>query len=148
MEDDWTSTSHKMPASLFVDEFYTAQLLRPELSFFFISLIIKMFRILKVDGSLTHDFSWSSISLEKKWFSSTAPNCLTEILGCLRQFHPAVTTDELKGLCLIPGGPHPTSNTVKCCLTSEILRDQVYPTLHGPSRTMKDSVGLILLVKV
>ena len=27
---------------------------------------------------------------------------------------------------------HPTTNTAKCCLTSEILRDQVYPTLHGP----------------
>ena len=27
---------------------------------------------------------------------------------------------------------HPTTNTAKCCLTSEILRDQMYPTLHGP----------------
>ena len=36
------------------------------ISFFFLSLIIRMFRILKVDGSLTHDFSWSSIFLEGK----------------------------------------------------------------------------------
>ena len=27
---------------------------------------------------------------------------------------------------------HPTTNTVKCCLTSEFLCDQVYPSLYGP----------------
>ena len=27
---------------------------------------------------------------------------------------------------------HPITNTVKCCLTSEIYRDQEYQTLHGP----------------
>ena len=30
---------------------------------------------------------------------------------------------------------HPITNTAKCCLTSEILGYQVYPTLHGPSQS-------------
>ena len=32
--DDWTGTPHKMSACLSVHEFYTAQLVRPESSFF------------------------------------------------------------------------------------------------------------------
>ena len=73
------------------------------------------------------------------------PTAFTEIVVCLRQFHPARTTDELNGLCLLPCGQpvtHPTTNTVKCCLTSEILRmnfnDPVYrfSNLHSKNENI------------
>ena len=45
--------------------------------------------ILKVAGPLTHD-SFMTISFSSRGRSShTAPNCLTEILGCLRQLSPS-----------------------------------------------------------
>ena len=45
--------------------------------------------ILEVAGALTHD-SFMTISFSSRARSSrTAPNCLTEILGCLRQLSPS-----------------------------------------------------------
>ena len=46
-------------------------------------------QILEVAGALTHD-SFMTISFASRGRSSrTAPNCLTEILGCLRQLSPS-----------------------------------------------------------
>ena len=46
-------------------------------------------QILEVAGALTHD-SFMTISFSSRGRSSrTAPNCLTEILGCLRQLSPS-----------------------------------------------------------
>ena len=60
------------------------------------------------------------------------PTAFTEIVGCLRQFHLARTTDELNGLCLLPD---------ECYFSSEILRDQVQHSmvlaLWGSSKSKK-----------
>ena len=75
-------------------------------------------QILEVAGPLTHD-SFMTISFSSRGRSSrTAPN--------ISLFQTTCT--ELGQLWQ---NEHPSSNTAKCCLTSEIFQDQVYPTLHG-----------------
>ena len=59
-----------------------------------------------------HQFSLRGRSLP------TVPNCLTEMLGCLRQLSPSwENCEELNGLCLLPGG-HPSNHMIhiKLCL--------------------------------
>ena len=85
------------------------------LTSYFFFLILNHFevQILEVTGALTHDL-FMTISFSSRGRSSrTAPNCLTEILGCLR----TTVTKWTDYAC-----SHPSTNTAKCCLTSEILR--------------------------
>ena len=106
------------PVLLDAEHLYTLPTWQSSLHFYLISLGWSGYSRWPEPWPMTvhgHQFSLRGRSLR------TAPNCLTEILGCLRQLHLARTTvTNWTDYACSQAVTHPITNTVKCCLTSEI----------------------------